>query len=173
MARQRCQALEPFARRVKNVLMILRRSHLFPSCRSATRSWTELKIGKPARAEVSTASASAYQAGAPAATKHPVNDRDGRVRKLFDRGMDRKSTLAAAALAALAMAAGCAHDAKTAPAASAAAKGECYGVNACKGTGECGGPGHSCAGQNSCKGQGWISLVQADCEGRHGTFKKG
>ena len=91
--------------------------------------------------------------------------------------MDKKTTLAAAALAALTMAAGCAHGSKTATTAQAAPAagkgGECYGVNTCKGAGECGGPGHSCAGQNSCKGQGWITLIQADCEARHGTFKKG
>ena len=95
--------------------------------------------------------------------------------------MDKKTTLAAAALAALSMAAGCAKNgpaagktASTAPMASG--KGECYGINTCKGTGECGGVdggGHSCAGQNACKGQGWISLTKSDCEARHGTFKKG
>ena len=37
----------------------------------------------------------------------------------------------------------------------------CYGVNACKGTGDCGGKGYSCAGKNACKGQGFIKL-QAD-----------
>jgi uncharacterized membrane protein len=90
--------------------------------------------------------------------------------------MDKKAALTTAALAAFALAAGCAHDSKTAKAttaAPAAKGGECYGVNTCKGTGECGGPGHSCAGQNSCKGQGWITLTQPDCEARHGTYKKG
>jgi hypothetical protein len=85
--------------------------------------------------------------------------------------MDKKTILATAALAALTMAAGCAHTGSGA--ATAAAKGECWGVNACKGTGECGGVGHSCAGQNSCKGQGWISLAKDACEGKGGTFKKG
>lgn len=36
------------------------------------------------------------------------------------------------------------------------AKVKCYGANKCKGTGACGGKGHSCAGENACKGQGWI-----------------
>lgn len=85
--------------------------------------------------------------------------------------MDKKTVLATAALAALAMAAGCAHT--STGGGMAAAKGECHGVNSCKGTGECGGPGHSCAGQNSCKGQGWISLTQAACSEKGGTFKKG
>lgn len=80
--------------------------------------------------------------------------------------MDRKSSLAAAALAAVAMAAGCAHMETS----GKVAKIECHGVNACKGQGECGGPGHSCSGQNSCKGQGWISLTPTDCTGRGGTF---
>lgn len=84
--------------------------------------------------------------------------------------MDKKTTLAAAALAAL-MASGCAHTEKGAAASAAPSKGECYGVNSCKGTGECGGPGHSCAGQNSCKGQGWVTLAKADCDAKGGTFK--
>lgn len=94
--------------------------------------------------------------------------------------MDKKTTLAAAALAALAMA-GCktmgreGHGA-AAPAAStgdAGKKGECLGVNSCKGQGACGGVGHECAGNNECKGKGWLSLSEAECEGRHGTFKPG
>ena len=89
--------------------------------------------------------------------------------------MDKKTALTASALAALALAAGCARNGPAAAktASNAPAKGECSGVNSCKGTGECGGVGHSCAGQNSCKGLGWISLTRSDCEARHGTFKKG
>ena len=34
----------------------------------------------------------------------------------------------------------------------------CVGVNACKGTGDCGGTGHGCAGKNECKGQGWLKF---------------
>ena len=48
----------------------------------------------------------------------------------------------------------------TAPLAASAAeeaKVKCYGANKCKGTGACGGKGHSCAGENACKGQGWIN----------------
>ncbi|TGK07565.1 hypothetical protein EHO59_05540 [Leptospira semungkisensis] len=51
------------------------------------------------------------------------------------------------------------------------AKGECHGINSCKGTGDCGGKGHSCAGKNSCKGQGWTSLTKKDCEAKKGKFK--
>ena len=35
-------------------------------------------------------------------------------------------------------------------------KVKCYGANACKGKGDCGGKGHSCAGKNACKGQGYV-----------------
>ena len=54
----------------------------------------------------------------------------------------------------------------------AAAGGEesapCYGVNACKGTGECGGKDHACAGENACKGQGWIKMPKDKCLGMEG-----
>jgi uncharacterized membrane protein len=86
--------------------------------------------------------------------------------------MEKKAMLATVALAALTMAAGCAHTTGGATAASGV-KGECYGVNSCKATGECGGPDHACAGQNTCKGQGWISLTKSVCEGKGGTYKKG
>lgn len=85
--------------------------------------------------------------------------------------MDRKTSLAAAALAAAALAAGCSHRHGKKAGDPVAAKGECWGVNACKGQGECGGVGHSCAGKNACKGQGWIALTKADCDGRKGEFK--
>lgn len=45
----------------------------------------------------------------------------------------------------------------------AAEKVKCYGVNKCKETGDCGGPGHSCANQNSCKRQGYIEMDQETC----------
>ena len=50
-------------------------------------------------------------------------------------------------------------------AATAAEEGKvhCYGVNKCKGTGACGGKGHSCAGQNACKGQGFLELSKEEC----------
>jgi uncharacterized membrane protein len=40
---------------------------------------------------------------------------------------------------------------------------KCYGVNKCKGTGECGGKGYSCAGNNECAGHGWIKLDKDKC----------
>lgn len=54
--------------------------------------------------------------------------------------------------------------AAVAPAADAdPAKVHCYGINKCKGTGDCGGKGHSCAGQNACAGQGHINLEKDVC----------
>ena len=44
-----------------------------------------------------------------------------------------------------------------------AAKVHCYGVNKCKGTGDCGGKGHSCAGENACKGQGYLEIDEETC----------
>lgn len=40
---------------------------------------------------------------------------------------------------------------------------KCYGVNKCKATGDCGGPGHACAGQNGCKRQGYIEVDKDTC----------
>lgn len=51
-------------------------------------------------------------------------------------------------------------------------KGECHGINACHGQGECGGAGHSCAGKNTCKGAGWLTKTQKDCEDAGGKFRK-
>ena len=39
----------------------------------------------------------------------------------------------------------------------------CYGINKCKGTGDCGSKGNSCAGTNACNGQGFIELKQETC----------
>ena len=60
---------------------------------------------------------------------------------------------------------------KAAPDAKATEKGECHGVNSCKGKGECGGPGWDCAGNNTCKGKGWNSMTAADCKKKGGKFK--
>ena len=43
------------------------------------------------------------------------------------------------------------------------AKVPCYGINKCKGTGDCGGKGHGCAGKNECGGQGFIKLEKDTC----------
>ncbi len=42
------------------------------------------------------------------------------------------------------------------------AKVHCSGINSCKGTGACGGAGHSCAGKNECKGKGWVNTSSAE-----------
>ena len=39
----------------------------------------------------------------------------------------------------------------------------CYGINRCKGTGDCGGKGSSCSGKNACAGQGFLKLDQETC----------
>ncbi len=81
-----------------------------------------------------------------------------------------KTILVTAALTGLMLTA-CASNPTSSNSDSSAAAGECHGVNACKGQGECGGPGHACAGKNSCKGQGWVKLSKADCDQKSGTFK--
>ncbi len=55
-------------------------------------------------------------------------------------------------------------------------KVHCYGINKCKGTGDCSGKGHQCAGHNACKGQGHINLPKDVClriRGGHLTAKPG
>ena len=81
----------------------------------------------------------------------------------------KKSYLVAAAVSGLMLAtSGCA----TGGSANAdTTVGQCHGVNACKGTGDCGGKDHNCGGKNACKGQGWNKMSQADCDAKGGTFK--
>lgn len=76
-------------------------------------------------------------------------------------------TLASSSIAALGATKDKAKDKK----ASADEKGECHGVNSCKGKGECGGPKWDCAGNNECKGQGWITKTSAECKKLGGKFK--
>jgi hypothetical protein len=60
---------------------------------------------------------------------------------------------------------------KTAPA-KKAATGECHGVNACKGKGDCGGKeGNSCKGTNSCKGKGWTTTTEKACKAKKGQWQ--
>ena len=78
--------------------------------------------------------------------------------------MTKKKMLIAASVAGLmaAVSAGAAHAGME----SMSGQGEtvhCYGVNKCKGTGDCGGKGASCAGTNACKGHGWLSLPEDTC----------
>ncbi len=42
--------------------------------------------------------------------------------------------------------------------------GQCHGVNACKGKGDCQGMGHESEGKNACKGKGWVKMTKAECE---------
>lgn len=64
----------------------------------------------------------------------------------------------AIAIPALALAAG--QQTKTEAKAETA---HCYGVNKCKGVGDCGGKGHSCKGKNACKGQGYLDMSEELC----------
>ena len=75
------------------------------------------------------------------------------------RSVKNGGALLASAVAGLLVVAG---TATTAPAAEGD-KVHCYGVNKCKGTGTCGGKGHSCAGENSCKGQGYLDIDEETC----------
>ena len=75
--------------------------------------------------------------------------------------MDKKA-LIAASVAGLLAAVGMVGTASTSQAADAK-KVPCYGVNKCKGAGDCGGKGHACAGKNACKGHGYVSLEKDDC----------
>ena len=75
------------------------------------------------------------------------------------RGVSKGSLLLASAVAGMMAFAG-------APGTASAGEGEkvnCYGVNKCKGTGGCGGKGHSCAGENACKGQGYLDIDKETC----------
>ena len=74
-----------------------------------------------------------------------------------------KRTLVAASVAGLLAAAGLASLHQSAQAADEADHVPCYGINKCKGTGECGGKGHSCSGKNECKGQGFLKLEKDTC----------
>ena len=39
----------------------------------------------------------------------------------------------------------------------------CYGINKCKGQGDCGGAAHSCAGMNDCAGKGYVEVDKSAC----------
>ena len=75
----------------------------------------------------------------------------------------KKRSLVAASVAGLVAAAGMLSIAQTAHAEDVVEKVACYGINKCKGTGDCGGKGHSCAGKNECAGQGYLKLEQDTC----------
>jgi len=77
--------------------------------------------------------------------------------KLDNRGKSKLALASAiAGLMSLAAAPGVAF-------AESGEKVNCYGVNKCKGTGACGGQGHSCAGENECKGKGYLKIDAETC----------
>lgn len=71
---------------------------------------------------------------------------------------NRKKAVLAASVAGLLAVAGAAMIVPQTASADA-----CYGINACKGNGDCGGKGYSCAGKNACKGQGFLDLNKDVC----------
>ena len=46
----------------------------------------------------------------------------------------------------------------------------CYGVNSCKGSGDCKTTAHECKGQNECKGHGFKALKASQCLSKGGTI---
>ena len=76
----------------------------------------------------------------------------------------KQRSLVAASVAGLVAAAGVLSVMHTSQAAEDADEHvACYGINKCKGTGDCGGKGYSCAGKNECAGQGFIKLEKDAC----------
>lgn len=88
--------------------------------------------------------------------------------------MNRK-ILSSAVLSGLLLASGGYASENQTPPAQGKAKaemGHCYGVNSCKGQGDCSGDGHECKGQNECKGKGYKGMTKAECKKKKGTWKK-
>ena len=79
--------------------------------------------------------------------------------------MSKKQALLAASVAGLVAAAGIAFGQASQAAEMGGTDGKvpCYGINKCKGTGDCGGKGHTCAGKNECAGHGYIKLEKETC----------
>jgi hypothetical protein len=50
-------------------------------------------------------------------------------------------------------------------------KGRCFGVNGCKGQGNCKSTKNDCKGKNACKGQGWLSMLQDECTKDQGQWE--
>ena len=73
---------------------------------------------------------------------------------------------AAIAAAAAAMVIGTSMPQTTATAASYTVK--CYGLNACKGNGNCKTVGNACKGKNACKGQGIKMMSKSACLAKGG-----
>lgn len=56
---------------------------------------------------------------------------------------------------------------------AAAADVQCFGLNSCKGQGQCKTSANSCKGQNSCKGKGFIMMDKSTCLSKGGTLSLG
>ena len=78
-------------------------------------------------------------------------------------GKTQRAVVAAAVVGLLAAVGARAASAEHEQGAAKGGKAPCYGINKCKGTGACGGSGHSCAGTNACKGQGYLELEKDTC----------
>ncbi len=50
---------------------------------------------------------------------------------------------------------------------------KCFGLNSCKGHGQCKSLANSCKGQNSCKGKGFLMMDKATCLSKGGTLTLG
>jgi hypothetical protein len=83
--------------------------------------------------------------------------------------MTQKSLLLGAALSGLLIASGCAQSHHS-MSNGEMAKGQCHGVNDCKGKGECKTVTNSCEGKNDCKGKSWLSMSKADCDTKGGNY---
>ena len=79
--------------------------------------------------------------------------------------MDGKTQRAfmAASVAGLMATVGLISSGLTVQAAEGTAKAPCYGINKCKGVGDCGGKTNTCAGKNGCGGQGFVKLEKETC----------
>jgi len=95
--------------------------------------------------------------------------------------MDAKKLLVTAAFAGLTLAS-CATAASSQS--SDVKTGKCYGVNACKGHGDCSSKGsgcdskngcdskgNECKAHNACKGMGWNKMDKVSCEKKGGKFE--
>ncbi len=51
-------------------------------------------------------------------------------------------------------------------------KGRCFGVNGCKGQGNCKTAQNDCKGHNACKGKGWVEMLKDECESQSGQWEQ-
>jgi uncharacterized membrane protein len=51
-------------------------------------------------------------------------------------------------------------------------EGKCFGVNECKGHGDCKTAQNDCKNMNACKGQGFLSMTDTECAEKGGDFKE-